>query len=209
MHKGNPSLAVEMVRQASLAGADIAKFQLGHDPKDPLRYVGPDMGETIANACSHYGVEFMASIFSLDGLKQARDLGMKRYKIAHQKADDEALVEAILADGNDTFVSGTLRWKYPHVHPIWVSPHYPTYAWDFDAPTLYQDWFGYSDHTHGIGACLLAVARGAKYIEKHFCLDKTDLSVRDTPFSATPCEFAALVRYGKEIEQVRHGSNDA
>lgn len=62
--------------------------------------------------------------------------------------------------------------------------------------------FGYSDHTHGIEACLLAVSRGATYIEKHVCLDKTDLATRDTPFSATPDEFERMVKIGNGMRRL-------
>ena len=31
-----------------------------------------------------------------------------------------------------------------------------------------EKFYGYSDHTIGIDACLIAISRGAKMIEKHF-----------------------------------------
>jgi sialic acid synthase SpsE len=55
---------------------------------------------------------------------------------------------------------------------------------------------------HGIEACLFAVSRRAQYIEKHFTLAKDDLGVRDTVFSATPDEFAEMVRIGNGIRRL-------
>jgi N,N'-diacetyllegionaminate synthase len=52
---------------------------------------------------------------------------------------------------------------------------------------------GYSDHTDGIEACVLAVALGARIIEKHFTLDKHYSDFRDHQLSADPPEMKRLV----------------
>jgi N,N'-diacetyllegionaminate synthase len=57
---------------------------------------------------------------------------------------------------------------------------------------------GYSDHTLGTKACILAVGAGAMIIEKHFTLDKASSDFRDHHLSADPIEMHALV---KEIRQ--------
>ena len=64
-----------------------------------------------------------------------------------------------------------------------------------------EKFYGYSDHTIGIDACLIAISRGAKMIEKHFTLDKTDTTIRDHALSATPDEFRNMVNIGKEISK--------
>jgi len=51
---------------------------------------------------------------------------------------------------------------------------------------------GYSDHSEGTMASVIAVAKGAKVIEKHFTLDKT-LSGPDHKASSSPDEFSELV----------------
>lgn len=211
MHKGSPSLACEMARAAKEAGADILKMQFGHDPADKLRAVGPAFAEQMYHYCRHIGLELMASLFSLDGLALARQVEMKRYKIAHQKVGELALVNAILADGKETFMSFTRRADIgtlpKHARVIFCTDQYPTLPWELKMPETFGEvWHGYSDHTLGVDACLLAVARGAEYIEKHFTLDKSDLSVRDTPLSASPAEFAELVRLGRGIERIRHAA---
>lgn len=53
---------------------------------------------------------------------------------------------------------------------------------------------GYSDHTIGIEAALLAVAFGARIIEKHFTLDKSYSDFRDHRLSADPLEMKELVQ---------------
>jgi N,N'-diacetyllegionaminate synthase len=53
---------------------------------------------------------------------------------------------------------------------------------------------GYSDHTLGIDAASIAVVLGARIIEKHFTLSKTQSDFRDHALSADPAEMAELVR---------------
>jgi len=61
---------------------------------------------------------------------------------------------------------------------------------------------GYSDHTMGTRAVELAVAAGARVIEKHFTIDKNYSDFRDHQLSADPKEFATLVKSIREIEMI-------
>jgi N,N'-diacetyllegionaminate synthase len=217
-------LAYELIRQAAQAGATIAKFQFGWTEEaqlamglkpNPVRFVD-EWAYDLAGWCDEFGIELMASIWSTAGLSYAVGTGMKRYKIAAQMADKWDLVNKVTQFNHTTFVSldrhSPLANAYKQidcVKLIWCKSKYPTYPQDIAKTDTYPgmpefggDWFGYSDHMHGIEPCLLAVARGAQYIEKHFCLDKTDLTVRDTVFSATPDEFAEMVRIGNGIRRL-------
>ena len=62
-------------------------------------------------------------------------------------------------------------------------------------------YYGYSDHTVGIEIPLIAISRGAKIIEKHFTLDKSDNTIRDHALSANPEEFKLMVQIGKNIKR--------
>jgi len=53
---------------------------------------------------------------------------------------------------------------------------------------------GYSDHTLGVEASIMAVAFGAKIIEKHFTINKNYSNFRDHKLSADPKEMLKLVR---------------
>ena len=53
---------------------------------------------------------------------------------------------------------------------------------------------GYSDHTLGVEASIMAVAYGSKVIEKHFTLDKGYSNFRDHKLSADPDEMSKLVK---------------
>jgi N,N'-diacetyllegionaminate synthase len=61
---------------------------------------------------------------------------------------------------------------------------------------------GYSDHTLGIDAAVLAVAAGASIVEKHFTLDKELSDFRDHQLSADPPELRELVRRIRLAEQL-------
>ena len=205
MHEGSPALACEMARLAKWAGADIFKMQLGWPKDDPVRHVSYEFAGAVADYCRLIGIEFMASIWSEAGLDIAQSVGMKRFKIAHQMADDP-LVEKVLLGGAETFVSVTTPidherpWRH-NVRWIFTTDQYPTLKVEGMPPSFHR-YYGYSDHTHGIETCLLAVARGARYIEKHFTLNKVPTSVRDNPFSASPEELKTLVEIGRPLSRV-------
>lgn len=61
---------------------------------------------------------------------------------------------------------------------------------------------GYSDHTLGIKACELAVARGARIIEKHFTKNKNQSSYRDHKLSADQADFRKLVTEIRLCEKI-------
>jgi sialic acid synthase SpsE len=59
---------------------------------------------------------------------------------------------------------------------------------------------GYSDHTEGISASIVAVSLGAKIIEKHFTLDKNFSNFRDHKISANPKEMKNMVNQIRKVE---------
>lgn len=205
-HKGSKSLAYEFIRRYSEAGATAIKFQFGWTKEaqekigleyNPVRYVD-DWACDLQRWCRLHGVELSASIWSMDGLKAAEDADMVFYKIGKKMFDIDPEFAKLVEENHITHVSGK---------GIYVRGEYPTYPENLKMPAKFtRDVYGYSDHTHGIEACLLAVARGATYIEKHVALDKTDLVTRDTPFSATPEEYATMVSIGNGIRRLLDAS---
>jgi sialic acid synthase SpsE len=73
-------------------------------------------------------------------------------------------------------------------------------------PTMAARWpqhvIGYSDHTVGIDACLGAVALGARIIEKHFTLDKSQVP-GDHRLSADPANLTDMVTRIRRLEAMR------
>lgn len=66
---------------------------------------------------------------------------------------------------------------------------------------------GYSDHTIGVDASLIAVALGARIIEKHFTIDKNYSDFRDHQLSADPEEFRQLVNKVKTASMMMGTGN--
>lgn len=61
---------------------------------------------------------------------------------------------------------------------------------------------GYSDHTSGVEASMIAASLGADIIEKHFTLDKNFSNFRDHKLSADPKEMSRLVYLIRKIEKM-------
>lgn len=204
-HDGNVTLAHEMVRLAREAGADIAKFQFGWRAKPgELNAIDSDQARSLRRWCDHVGIQMLASVFTEEGFELARSLGLEAYKIASRTVVDAPdLCRRILDTGRTTYVSLGM-WNgssFPFGPPtdqvryVYCVSKYPTAPWDLRMPAVFGEggYHGYSDHCLGIDACVLAVARGARYVEKHFTLDKSSQVIRDHVLSASPEELARLV----------------
>jgi sialic acid synthase SpsE len=213
MHKGNDSLAFRMIQEFSAAGATTVKFQAGRDPTDPIRYADPFLPKAF-QWCEHFGVEFLASCWSIKGLQLCRDLGMKRRKIANQQVDiNNTIFQLSVRDGVEVIISvSPSNQIHMHMKRFWravpifrwlfVGEQYPTYPWEFDPPVNMDEYSGYSNHVHGIAAPLWAVAHGAEIIECHVTLDPTEESIKDNHFALTPRQFALMVEVGNEISKL-------
>lgn len=202
MHKGIPALAFEMIRMAKQSGADIAKFQL-QKPDDPIRGMPMHNIEKLMGWCDYFDIEFMASVFSHDAIELAESAGMKRYKVAYCTAVERPdIVEAVAKLGKEVFIShGGYDW--PNFKKLFVVAEYPTYPEQFVMPPMFGgEWHGYSSHLHGIADALIAIARGACYIEKHVTLDKTEESIKDNHFALSFDEFRQMVDIGREISRL-------
>ena len=216
-HDGNFDLAYELMRQAKLAGASAVKFQLGwRDRPDEINHIDLDRARQLERWAEYLEIEMFCSIISEDAFELVRGLDLPRYKIASRTVVDRPeLCEAILAEGKDTLVSLGF-WEgdgWPFGPPdgdrlkyVYCVSSYPTYPWELARlPEVFSKdaFYGYSDHCHGIAGCLTAVARGARYIEKHFTLNKTSQVIRDHILSATPEEFLMLTSLGGEMARLR------
>jgi N,N'-diacetyllegionaminate synthase len=212
-HNGNFGLVHELVRQAVNSNADIAKFQLGwRSGKGELNEISSDTLGMIVKIGDHYGIEIMFSIFSEEAYAIAKNFNFQRYKIASRTVKDNPnLVKKILDEGKETYISlgfwdsDDVPFKdWENARYLWCKSVYPTPPWEMiDLPKDFSNapYVGYSDHTVGLEVALLAIARGAKVIEKHFTLDKSDTTVRDHALSASPDDFALLVEIGRRMEK--------
>lgn len=211
-HNGNYGLFFELIKQASQAGADFAKFQLGwRAKKGEINNLGADEVKLIVNCCEYHGIRPLFSIFNQQAYKIAKKFDFDAYKIASRTVvDNRKLVKEILKEGKRTFISlGMTNEKNPfgsdkNIEYLWCKSEYPALPWSLQSipkDFLKNNLSGYSDHSIGIEISLMAIMRGARVIEKHFTLDKSDTTIRDHALSATPSEFLNLVTLGRLIRK--------
>lgn len=221
-HGGDKGVLREMIRQAKLNGADVAKVQLydadvvlGSNQWDYLELSQADAAQVKA-WCDQEEIEFMASVFDRERLGWCQALGVRRYKIASRTVTgDPDLCRAILDTGKPAIVSlgswarpGKPFAESPQISYLYCKSLYPAFLEnmaDFPADFPAAGLAGYSDHTIGIEVCLLAIARGAEILEKHFTLDKTRGKPTEKGHicSMLPGELDTLRRTGGPLHRAR------
>ena len=212
-HNGNFDLCFELIRQAKISGADGVKFQLGwRNKKGEINQITDDVIKKLIKISKYFDIELFFSLIDNDALIKAKKFNFKINKIASRTIKyDFELAKKIIKLNKDAIVSlgmwnkkGFPFKKNSKIKYLWCKSDYPLYPWNiknFPKSFSSKNFYGYSDHTVGIDMCLIAICRGAKIIEKHFTLDKSDTTIRDHSLSATPDEFKNLVALGREIEK--------
>lgn len=209
-HEGEKNAAFEMLERAKEAGADLVKFQAGkagwfaRTPEDEQRYMKYELGLPTYRRLVEHGKEIGIPVFfSIWGGDEFDELMADGYRKIASRQCNPGYIEKW--DSPKTFISIPNTMSQATVEslgikestPLHCVPKYPTID-----PELYRiDMLrnilkrpvGYSDHTVGIGVCLLAAERGAAVIEKHFTLAHDFGPLRDHALSATPEELRELV----------------
>ena len=214
-HNGDMELARRLIAEAKAAGAGVAKFQV-YSARDLFPKVGNEWFdyncrtelsradvEMLASECRKHDIEFMASVFDVERVGWLESVGVRRYKIASRSVRDRALVEAVAATGKPVIVSLGM-WNEPSfpefdapggVEYLYCVSKYPTELADLHFAEIdFKLYLGFSDHTIGVDAAIIALSRGARVIEKHFTLDQ-QMYGPDHSGSMTPSELAALSRF--------------
>ena len=224
--QGDMDLAKSMILSARGCGADIAKFQVYNpdrilDPEHPV--IKPwwdlikkteltcDQVQELAATCADVGIEFMASVFHPDRVQWLEDAGVKRHKIASRSLYNEPLAAALAATGKPILASYGMHaegctppiQKYADsklLSHLYCVSEYPTPLEHIDlARMLVYD--GFSDHTEGITASVVAMSLGAKIIEKHVTCDK-EFDGPDHASSITFCELGRLCNMRDQIDEI-------
>ncbi|MBF0126579.1 MAG: N-acetylneuraminate synthase family protein [Magnetococcales bacterium] len=212
-HNGHFGLAGEMIRRAKQAGADIVKFQLGwRDGEGEINRITPEIIAQLHRIAAFHAIELMFSVIRPDAWALLQPFQPQRIKIASRTVNDHPeLVREVIGTGRPVIISlgmwegeGLPFGQPANVDYLWCKSRYPAHPWDLtDLPKSFHNtpYAGYSDHSLGLEVPLLAIARGARIIEKHFTLDKSDTTIRDHVLSATPEEFCQLVTLGRGMHR--------
>lgn len=180
----------------------------------------------LLKGCMDEGILFISTVFDEEGADFLESMGVKSFKVSSydltniplliylakkglpiilstglsNMVEVEKAVEAIKNNGNNDIIL---------LHCI---SYYPTpyeYA-NLNAIATLKDRFnlivGYSDHTIGYLVPIIAVAKGAKVIEKHFTLDNNQ-DGPDHRLSLNPEDFKKMVE-NIRIEEKTFGSGE-
>ncbi len=177
-----------------------------------------DQFAELADVAARAKILFMSTPFDLESVRFLAPL-VPAFKIASSDNNFSELLQAVAATGKPVLLSTGMadmddvkrscavmeaEWRTRGAAPGLVLLHcvsaYPTppesanllAMRSLERETGYP--VGYSDHTLGIEAAVLSAALGARVIEKHFTLSRTQSEFRDHQLSAEPAELAELVR---------------
>jgi len=235
-HFGDIELAKKMINSAKDSGADYAKFQTwsverlkqGVWDKDGRReiYEKAELSEDnhieLINHCKTSKIKFLSSVFSIPDAKLLIKLGVKDVKIPSFESRNHDLISFCNNNFNKIFMStGTSKmseindslklFTESDLYLMHCVSMYPCNYGNANLPKMKElmkihENVGYSDHIQGPESAKIAIAEGAKVIEKHFTLDN-NLPGRDNKFANLPSQFKDisdfLVNYNEMM--VDHG----
>lgn len=231
-HGGDMVLAREMVSAAAESGCDYVKFQSWQanrlDPLNPDRdfYKNLELSDEahldLMEACRRNNIRFLTTCFDCHRVDFLSSLGLKSIKVASTDVGSTKLLNLLKEHFPHLVVSTGMSFdeevrraaetlkgcSYTFLHCVSL---YPT---PLDKVNMARmDWLrqftpsvGFSDHTIGVEAGKLAIARGASFVEKHFTVDRSRAG-KDQVISASPEELKVLVDYSREVESLMGDAN--
>lgn len=231
-HGGDLALATEMVFAAKEAGATTAKFQTylakervpDHHPLFDFLAACELSVEDFAelkDLCQKEGLQFLTTIFGLKSLAVAKELGLRRVKLASFSVSDEILVAEAVRQGFDLVVStGVSSWQEiarcnelvsagtgDHVFLHCISEYPVSHVSHLNLVNIQRlreltgRTVGFSDHSLGPEAFFLAALLGAKVFEKHFTTDRS-LPGPDQLMSTDPRGLRECIRQAQQALEV-------
>ena len=172
-----------------------------------------DWHEPVRDRCLEKGIDFLSAPFDNNAVDFLLDLGIDAFKIASFELVDIPLIEYAASKGKTMIMSTGMasleemreaieacrRMGNDDVVLLRCCSEYPADPADMNLASI-PDMadklgvpIGFSDHSEGHAADVVAVTLGAKVIEKHICLSPT-IETADSQFSMTPEGFADMVR---------------
>ncbi len=201
-HAGSLEMALQSIKAAKKAGADAIKIQtytpdsmtLNSNKEDFIIKGGLwdkrklyelyesaktpyEWHSQIFETAQNEGILCFSSPFAKEDLEFLKRFDPIAYKIASFEANDENFVRLIAKEKKPTIVSTGIATE----------------------EELFNVEVGLSDHSFGFLAPIMAVALGARVIEKHFMLDK-NIESEDSKFSLDFDEFKAMVDAVRQTE---------
>lgn len=172
--------------------------------------------------CEDQGIEFMSTPFDESAVDELYNLGVKRFKISGFESTDLRFIKYVASTKKPLIISAGLGTDIKFISEILsvcrevknnditilhCNNAYPTPEEDTNLLTIpeiknkYNIKVGFSDHTLGIIAPVVAVSLGASVIEKHFTLSKKQPGL-DHFFALEPDELKEMIKKIKETESM-------
>ncbi len=168
--------------------------------------------EPVRDRCLKRGLDFLSTPFDCNAVDFLMDLDVSAFKIASFELVDIPLLEYAAAKGKTMIVStgmASLQDIQDAVDAIRGANNndiillrccseYPADPADMNLASIpdMRERFGvevgFSDHSMGYAADVVAASLGARVIEKHFCLNR-EIKTADSEFSMTPAEYRSMV----------------
>lgn len=166
----------------------------------------------IRERCLERGMDFLSTPFDAYAVDFLLELGVEAFKIASFELVDIPLLEYTASKGKTMIVStgmASLEDIQDAIEAIRgmgnndivllrCCSEYPANPADMNLSSIsdmsqrFGCHVGFSDHSMGYLADVVAATLGARVIEKHFCLNR-EIKTADSDFSMTPEEFKAMV----------------
>jgi pseudaminic acid synthase len=197
---GSKGDAYGLIEAAADAGADACKFQLFRladiliDPSkgDPKTELPVGWIPDLSRACQECGIDFLCTPFAPWAVEALKPY-VWAYKIGSFEHARRDIWDSVAKTGKPIIASCGRRSVIAHLRLYCVSK-YPSLPEDIRLPDHDSPFDGFSDHTTSTLIPALAVARGARIIEKHLRLPETTSDCPDFPHSLEPSQFAEMVK---------------
>ncbi|EAH9416737.1 pseudaminic acid synthase [Campylobacter lari] len=190
-------------------------YELYEEAKTPYEW-----HEKLFECAKNEGLICFSSPFSKEDVNFLRQFNPPAYKIASFEVNDYDFVRYVAKENKPTLISTGIAYEEelemvvkifqeennPNLIFLKCTSAYPSQICDLNLNTIktlqknFNTIIGLSDHSEGFLAPTLAVALGAKVIEKHFILDKT-LKSADAKFSLDYEEFKQMCNMIRKSEQ--------
>ena len=171
--------------------------------------------------CERCGVDFLSTPFDKTSVDFLESIGIEFYKVASYELVDIPLIEYMANKGKPMIISCGMgskeeiqeavdacrRQNNDQIILLKCCSEYPAIKEHMNLaliPRMAEDYgvaVGLSDHSFGYEAPILAVAAGAKVIEKHVCLSK-NIENPDADFSMEMQDFAEMVQKIRDAEAI-------
>ena len=180
----------------------------------------------IKKYCDKLKIEFMSTPYDFRSVDLLEKLKVKRYKVASADVVDMPLNKKIISTKKPVIISVGManiseikktvnfykKNKMKKITLLHCVSSYPCSTKSLNLRTMlelkkvFNLPVGYSDHSIGNDAAIMAVGFGATVIEKHFTINKK-LPGADHKISDNPEEFSKLIKAIREAE-IRLGSEE-